>query len=316
MKREEFFERFNIRLNKFKYGFNDINGKKYYSLTNDKRLCTANCNMLPFEYYLFLNAYFEMAKSINEEVIRPYFVNAECKKGLIKGDLIMEDFSKSETKVKVPSFDGNMDMLEMMDLFKELSEEYNNSSIWQSFIKHLLFHIYVGDDDFHHENIEVFLDNNGNTRVSPMFDFDGVFYLDNNGKYQRYSELHLIPSFALEEWIEKFNKDAEEKYTNDDFENDFFVNVEKIGDRRLFIKNIESKELEREVMLRAISELKDKTFINRLLNINIDECLSDEIFTDKFKTIIKAGVMPGRNAIQYYYNLYQNKHLEESKECE
>ena len=330
MTKQEFLERFNKKtLQPLSRGFCEIDEKKYYCLTNDGSYRHAFVNCDSFSYYIFLKAFNTLAKSIGEEVVNPELVNVKCgSSGFVKGDIILEDFSRGEKKVKVYSEKGDkfseddlignllykedMSLEEQMLQFKYLSEYYNNPQIYQGFLKHYLFHFYLGDEDFHFENIEVFIDKNGQSRVSPMFDFSGVFYLSidetgwSNWGYN-YTQYHLTPEFAKHELVEYMGNENI-KYSMKDIDNEFFI---KPSVMKKYVGNLYTLKNQKSILTKAISDLEDKQFIENLLNIDIDECLKDEIYTEELKSIIKTGVSFGKQNIEKAYRLYKEKQIKQ-----
>ena len=330
MIKQEFLERFNKKtLQPLSRGFCEFDGKKYYCLTNDGSYRHEFVNCDSFTYYVFLKAFHTLAKSIGEEMVNPEFVNMECgSSGFVSGDIILEDFTRGERKVKVYSENGDqfsendlignllykedMSLEEQMLQFKYLSEYYNNPQIYQGFLKHYLFHFYLGDEDFHFENIEIFIDENGKSRVSPMFDFSGVFYLYINemrwSNYgYNYAQHHLTPEFAKHKLVEYIRRENEQ-FSMKDIEDEFYIKptiMKKYAGSLYTLKNQKS------ILSKAISDLEDKQFIENLLNVNIDRCLTDEIYTQELKSIIKTGVSFGKQNIEKAYRLYKEKQIKQ-----
>ena len=155
MNKEALLNRFTIKTEKpLNRGFCEVNGKKYYCLTNNK----STYNSVPmdsFRYYIFMKAFHDMAKSIGAESVYPEFVNVEYRHGYLSGDIITEDFSHGEEKLETVYLDDKEEncecngclirydgitLTEEAEQIKRLSEFYNNPQIYQEFIKHFLFH--------------------------------------------------------------------------------------------------------------------------------------------------------------------------------
>ena len=127
MEKQEFLERFNKKTQQeLQRGFCEIDGKKYYCLTNNGSYFHAFANCDSFTYFIFLKAFYEMAKSIGEECVNPEFINVRSKNGVVKGDIVLDDFSRGEQKLQVflesidDNFEEGIPLEEQMKRFKNL----------------------------------------------------------------------------------------------------------------------------------------------------------------------------------------------------
>lgn len=346
MTKEEFLNRFNKKTQKLKRGFFEMAGKKYYSLYNSGR----GKDGINFVYFVFLKAFHDIANSIGMECVNPEFVNVSLEKGVISGDIIMEDFSHGERKVKINGLHDDfvesdkhkfrkgelvswpgITLEEQMKQFKSLAEYYENPNIYQSFLKHMLFHFYFGDEDFHFQNIEVFIDNDFKTRVSPLYDFGGVYYYnpytvyDENVKYPYntlffankfspeilerkqmglvYEGIHISPKFVEDDYISLLKDKRISKTGIDD---QFYINCKVLANYKGYAVRSGSSSIKKQknLIIKAISDLEDKKFIKKLFAIDIDKCLVDVIYNDKFKRIIENCTIPCKKLIEKAYEEY------------
>ena len=326
MNKEELLNRFTIKTEKpLTRGFCEVDGKKYYCLTNNKSTYQT-VPMDSFTYYIFMRAFHDMAKSIGAESVYPEFVNVQYDNGYLSGDIITEDFSHGEEKLETQyinegdkigecngcliRYDG-ITLTEEARQFKRLSEFYNNPQIYQEFIKHFLFHLYIGDEDFHTKNIEFFKQNGRVYRVSPMYDYGYVYYLNEN--CANYTEegisfytSHLLPEFAQEEHVADDRENYGAEYTFEQFKNLCYMDKNIVSKRKVMAGYFNSFEEQDKLLVKLIYDLEDKQFVENLLNINIDECLKDDLYNDNLKEIIKVGTIPTKNIIQRAYDKYRS----------
>ena len=332
MDKQEFLSRFNVRSDKpLSRGFCEINGKKYYCLTDNRRTYQT-VPMDSFTYFIAMRTFYDMAKSVGLESVYPELVNVVYKNGYLSGDIITEDFSRGEEKLETICIsdgentskrDGylirydNITLPEEAEQFKQLSKFYNNPQIYQNFIKQLLFHLYVGDEDFHTKNIEFFKKDGRVYRVSPMYDYGYVYYLneacgassDYEGFY--YHMMHFMPEFAIEEYVADNRKNYGSEYTVEDFKNFFYIDKEVVSGREVLAGYFENFEEQEDLLYTLMQDLEDKDFVEKLLKIDIDKCLKDDLYNDNLKQYIKIGTIPTKAIIKRVYDRYKNAVLKE-----
>lgn len=322
MTKQEFLDRFNKKTQQpLKRGFCEIDGKKYYCLTNDGRTFSSTpCDS--FLYFLILKAFHEIAKSIGEESVNPEFGNMYYdSKGFIGGDIILEDFSQLGQKIKrincnsnsqvkndgyLVTFDNITIADEVMQI-KNLSKYYNQPHIYQQYIKQLLFHLYVGDENFCNGNIEVFIGKDGILRVSPMFDFGLVYYINDDYTSGKEGFFHIpanfYPEFAKIDYVKNVKKTFDSDFSIDKLNSYFFTDAD-VTSKRNILFGFGGCDLN-SLLVKLIQDLDDKQFIEKLLKLNVDECLTDPIFNDEFKELIKVGIIPTKAIIQEAYINYK-----------
>lgn len=326
MNKQDLLNRFKIKTEKpLTRGFCEINGKKYYCLTNDKKTYSTT-PVDSYTYYIFMRAFCDMAKSIGANSIYPEFVNVEYHNGYLSGDIITEDFSLGEEKLEtiyinkgekigecngcIVSYD-DITIAEIAEQYKRLSEFYDNSQIYQYFIKHFLFHLYVGDEDFAYNNIEFFKRNGRVYRVSPMYDYGLVYYLGEDIRFTAregivFSPSHLLPEFAQEEYVNADRENYGAEYTFEQFKKSFYMDKNVVSKRKVICGMFNGYEEQDKLLVKLICDLEDKQYVENLLNINIDECLKDDLYNDNLKEIIKVGTIPTKNLIKKAYDKCRN----------
>ena len=326
MNKQEFYKRFNKKTDKpLERGFCEIEGKRYFCLTNQGQTWQKTPSN-SFTYYVFLRAFYDLAISVGEECVYPEFVNVKFENGYIFGDIITEDFSNSEEKIKVLSFNSkpkrkmngflivydDMTLLDEVIQFEKLAEYYGKPNIYQQYLKHLLFHLYVGDEDFHLKNVEIFFNKDGKFRISPMYDFDLVYYINKNlatgAEGFFYQDVHFMPEFAKREYVaymkQVYDPKFEEEPTIGNFNESFFIDADVVSKREILFGR--SGYDQQELLYKVIKDIEDKEFIERLLDLDIDKCLSDDLYNKEVKTFIKIGTIPTKIIIKKAYEKYKN----------